>query len=298
MTSSITIVTAFFDIGRGNWTTENGYSPYFHRTSQTYLDYFKNLATLENDMVIFTSKEFEDKIRKIRGERPTKIIVMNPVKRLIKLREKIKKIQDSDKFKSLLNKEQSISPEYFSPDYILVCNLKSYFVSKAINLELVKTESVAWVDFGYCRDLKTLNNIVRWDYHFPEEKINFFTIKKGLKVNSLDDVFDKMLNNDVYIIGGAIVGKKEKWNEFSRLVWACQRLTLKRKMIDDDQGIFIMCYYKRNDLIKLNYLGKNNWFYLFKKYNHSQLMLWYIKIKLIIFSKLGNNTENKKSLNS
>ncbi|WP_416054456.1 WlaTC/HtrL family glycosyltransferase [Pectobacterium versatile] len=30
MAPSITIVTAFFDIGRGSWTPENGHTPYFH----------------------------------------------------------------------------------------------------------------------------------------------------------------------------------------------------------------------------------------------------------------------------
>ena len=53
MSSSITIITAFFDIGRGNWSYN------YPRSEQEYINYFENLATLENEMVIFTSKKYE-----------------------------------------------------------------------------------------------------------------------------------------------------------------------------------------------------------------------------------------------
>ncbi|MBD5709322.1 WlaTC/HtrL family glycosyltransferase, partial [Citrobacter freundii] len=55
MNSSITIVTAFFDIGRGDWTSNKGFSPHLERTADTYIQYFENLSKLDNDMVIFTS---------------------------------------------------------------------------------------------------------------------------------------------------------------------------------------------------------------------------------------------------
>ncbi|WP_431888135.1 protein YibB [Pectobacterium colocasium] len=271
MAPSITIVTAFFDIGRGNWTPENGHTPYFHRTTDTYFEYFNNLARLDNNMVIFTSNEFKDRIKEIRGEKPTEIIVLDYKNKLNRLRNKVSKIQKSTEFKTKLNKEQSISPEYFSPDYVIVCNLKSYFVAKSISMGLIETDFAAWIDFGYCRNEKVLNGLTQWNYLFNREKIHFFTINKNLEVNSLDSVFDKMFNNEVFIIGGAIVGTKDKWNEFFNLVWRCQKLTLQEKIIDDDQGIFIMCYYKNKDLIQLNYLGKNNWFNLFRKYNQKSL---------------------------
>lgn len=72
MYQDITIVTAFFDIGRGSWNSGN-----FKRTSEDYLNYFKYLATLENEMVIFTSIEYADKIQEIRGSLPTKIITLD-----------------------------------------------------------------------------------------------------------------------------------------------------------------------------------------------------------------------------
>ncbi|ECV9876617.1 hypothetical protein AVM38_004513, partial [Salmonella enterica subsp. enterica serovar Cerro] len=53
--TTITIVTAYFDIGRSHWTSQNGFAPRIERTTDEYMDWFSNLAQLENDMVIFTS---------------------------------------------------------------------------------------------------------------------------------------------------------------------------------------------------------------------------------------------------
>lgn len=61
MTHEVSIVTAFFDIGRGNWQG-------FARSNQQYLDWFKNLARLKNEMVIFTEPKFADAIVDMRKE--------------------------------------------------------------------------------------------------------------------------------------------------------------------------------------------------------------------------------------
>ncbi len=63
MNSSITIVTAFFDIGRGSWTSDKGFSPHLERTSDSYIEYFKNLSELDNDMIIFTSNDLKPKLK-------------------------------------------------------------------------------------------------------------------------------------------------------------------------------------------------------------------------------------------
>ena len=49
---SISIVTAFFDIGRGDWTPDKGLPHYLHRTTDTYIERFGHLATLENEITV------------------------------------------------------------------------------------------------------------------------------------------------------------------------------------------------------------------------------------------------------
>ncbi|MDI9723937.1 WlaTC/HtrL family glycosyltransferase [Acinetobacter baumannii] len=48
MNKKITVVTAFFDIGRENWTVEKGFPDYLFRTPDSYINYFKYLALLNN----------------------------------------------------------------------------------------------------------------------------------------------------------------------------------------------------------------------------------------------------------
>ena len=65
-----------------------------------------------------------------------------------------------------------------------------------------------------------------------------------------------MIGNHVYIIGGAIVGSQHKWKEFYKLVLESQKITLNNNIVDDDQGIFVMCYYKRPDLFQPKLSGE------------------------------------------
>ena len=146
-------------------------------------------------------------------------------------------------------------------------------------------DMVAWVDFGYCRSADVTRGLSRWDYPFDRNKVNFFTVKKGLIVKTIHQVFDHMINNRSYIIGGAIVATQKKWKEFYKLVCQCQIKTLRNNIVDDDQGVFIMCYYYNPKLIKLNYLGKNRWFNLFKLFGRKDVITLLRRLKVSLIGK-------------
>lgn len=285
MNSSITIVTAFFDIGRGNWTSEKGFAPYLERKSETYIEYFKNLSTLENEMIIFTSSDLKPKIEKIREGKPTTVVTLDINKKFKNIKKRINDIQSSDEFKAKIEERQLRNPEYWSADYVLVCNLKSYFIKKAIDLKLINNEMIAWVDFGYCRTKEMTRGLSEWSYPFDKNKINLFTIKRWLNPKSINQVYDYMIKNRSFIIGGAIVATQENWLKFYNLVCRCQVQTLKHKIVDDDQGIFIMCYYYKPELMKLNYLGKNRWLYLFRMFGKKDLKTLLLRSKILLRGK-------------
>lgn len=270
MNSSTTIVTAYFDIGRGEWTSNKGFREKLARSVDVYFNYFERLAALENAMVIFTSPELKSRVEAIRHGKPTKIITIDIKKKFKNIRARIEKIQLDESFTSKLETHQLKNPEYWSPDYVLVCNLKSYFVKKAIESGAVKTPLVAWVDFGYCRKENVTRGLNVWNYPFDPNKMHLFTIKKGLSVTSMQQAFDFMIGNHVHIIGGALVGSQEKWKEFYQLVFQSQKITLANNIVDDDQGIFVMCYYKKPDLFALNYLGHGKWFDLFRCFKRTR----------------------------
>lgn len=275
---SITIITAFFDIGRGNWSVENGYPSYLGRSTEKYFKYFSHLAQLKNNMVIFTSSDYVDKIREIRGSKPTTIIDISLDNKFSACKKLISEIQQSEKFKKNIDIEQLKNPEYWSAEYVLVNNLKSYFVKKAIKDGLVDTLLAAWVDFGYCRNLKTLNKIQTWDFSFSPEKVHFFSIKKSFEINQ-NNVSYAIFNNQAFIIGGVIVAAPEKWLTFSSLVYQCQIDMLNQHIVDDDQGVYLAALLKQPELFEIHYLGEDQWFDVFKRYADQKQLVFLERMK-------------------
>ena len=141
----ISIVTAFFDIGRGEIGEE--YPDYLRRTNDKYFEHFSRLAVLENEMVVFTSEEHRNRIMKLREGKPTKVIITELKKKFRRQIKAIEKVQKSEEFRNRVNKDMLINIEYWSPEYVLINNLKTYFVNYAIRKKLVSGEQVAWVDF-------------------------------------------------------------------------------------------------------------------------------------------------------
>lgn len=276
--SNITIITAFFDIGRGEISTEY-YPSYLKRTVDTYFDYFDNLSRLDNDMIIFTSKEFEQRILDIRQGKNTKVIIFDFKNKLSYHRKLISNIQNNPNFINKINPEQRKNIEYWSADYVMINNMKALFVNMAIQQGLT-AQQIAWVDFGYVRDLDALNHIKEWRHDFNPEKVHFFSINNNIKdIKNFDQVTDFIFNNKVYLIGGCIVATPKKWQEFLALLHACQKELMKKNIIDDDQGLYVMCLYKKPNLFQINFLGKNKWFDLFKKYDKTTKISPLEKIK-------------------
>lgn len=262
--SDITITTAFFDIGRGNWTPDKGLPHYLHRTNQTYLERFGYMAKLENPMVVFTSKEFVSDIRFLRQDRPTDIFTIDFQDNFKDLREKISKVQKSKEFQSKINPRECRNPEYWNADYVTVNTLKSSFITKAIENDVVSTDLVAWMDFGYCREESTLNGVKKWKYPFDKNKIHFFNIKEWVPNTYISDV---IFNNDVHITGPCIVAGKEMWFTLEKLVHHSINELMKNNLVDDDQTLLLMSYLQKPELFELHPVSKSDWFVAFKEFS-------------------------------
>ncbi len=275
--TDIGIVTAFFDIGRGSWTKDKGYSEHLLRTNENYINYFKQLAKLDNEMVVYTSKEFVDTVYQIRGGggKTTHVITVDLDKEFKSALEKISSIQKNQKFIDKIPVNQRKNPEYWSPYYILVTNLKSYFVTRTIKEELLTPNQIAWVDFGYCRDADVLGNITHWQYNFKPNYLHLFALKRPYLFANIKNprfpytkkqALKFIFHNKKGIIGGVIVGNKDVWLKFHTMVSEVQTELMNNLIVDDDQGVYIYTFVQNQDLFKLNYLGRSpagkkyNWF--------------------------------------
>jgi protein YibB len=264
--NDITIVTAFFDIGRGDWTPDKGLPHYLQRTTKTYLERFGHMAKLENNMVVYTSKELLPEVEFLRQDRPTEILTLDFDNSFKELRESISKIQKDSNYQSKIDPMHVRNPEYWSANYVLVNLLKSSFVNRAIETNLIKDDLVAWLDFGYCRDESTLNKVKKWSYPFNKDKIHFFNIKDFKEGSYIQDI---IANNDVHITGPCIVAGKEMWPVLENLVYHNTRELIKNNLIDDDQTLLLMSYLAKPELFELHKVSNDDWFIVFKDYNET-----------------------------
>jgi protein YibB len=266
--NEISIVTAFFDIGRGEWTPEKGLPHYLQRTTDTYFERFANMASLDNTIVVYTSEELADKVWEIRKDKieKTVVITIDFEDEFNDYREKIKKVQSNPEFLAKINPSQVKNPEYWSSDYVLVNFLKSHFVNHAIGAGIIDTDLVAWLDFGYCREASTLNGVELWQYPFNKDKIHLFNIKEFNPETTITNIIS---NNDVHITGPCIVASKEMWTELERLMNQSFDELISKDLIDDDQTLLLMSSLIEPDKFELHPISANDWFIAFRKYNEN-----------------------------
>lgn len=261
--NDITIVTAFFDIGRGDWTPDKGLPHYLQRTTDTYIERFSYMAKLENDMIVITSSDLVDKIKPLVNKN-TSIITLDFNQSFNNMRDKIKSVQSSPEFQNKINPAQIRNPEYWNADYVLVNLLKSHFVN--IAEPVIRTDLISWMDFGYCRNIETLNGITHWKYPFDKKKIHFFNIKQWKEGTYIQDV---IANNDVHITGPCIIASKDNWKVLEYLIQHSAQELLKVNLIDDDQTLLLMSYLQKPELFELHPVSSNDWFVAFKDYNET-----------------------------
>jgi len=268
--SDITIVTAFFDIGRGDWTPDKGLPHYLQRSTDEYIKRFSYLASLDNDMVIYTSKELEATIAECRKgkEDKTAILVVDYENEFKDLKNSVDRIQKSKEFQSKIHPSQISNPEYWNKDYVIINWLKTFFVNHAIRSGNINTELSAWIDFGYCRSIDTLGGATKWEYDFNPEKIHLFNYKE---FDTSRTILDVISTNDVHILGAKIVAGIQAWDIMHQLMAHSAQELIKNDLIDDDQTLMLISSLLKPEYFELHKIPDHQQgldpFIIFKDYN-------------------------------
>jgi protein YibB len=260
----VTIVTAFVDIGRGDWEGTKNDKPiphYIKRDTETYLKRFERLTELKNPIVCFTQSKFIERILCMRKD--IKVINIDDIfEQGSILMDSIKKVQQDPHFINFVSNPSN--PEYWSPEYVAINLFKSVFLTQAIDNDLVETDTCAWIDFGYCRPETHCPPGMEWKFD-TGGLINLFCMNPNVDEKP---IFEIVKTNDVYMQGCHIVAPKKLWITLRDLININLSNLFNVGLVDDDQTLLLMAYRSQPDLFKLNKADPNDWFTIFRDFNH------------------------------
>jgi protein YibB len=256
-----TLVTALYDIGRGNWT------PPFNRSHEKYFTYFSNILSLDSYIVIFIDKKDNDRILEIRKQhdpllKKTHIInySFEELEAYIRFFDKAKKVMCADFFKS--NIEGKDTPEALFPEYNIINFNKVSFVSEAIHKNVFNTEYFMWIDAGFHHDGYP-KRCLGLNYpssskieQYVKNTVNFLLLEDNINLRSYFDA-------RVPIAGSMFVGNKQALLELKELCFNVIDEFLINGAINDDQTIYAYAYQKNKNLFSF---VRGNWwdnFYFF-----------------------------------
>jgi protein YibB len=269
-----TVVTAFYDLGRGTWPAVvrgRTLPAYQHRTVDEYFACFARLAALRNDMVIFTPPAFADRVRALRRTQApdsrTDVIAIAPIE------DEYPALVDrlSDRMEAMYAYapgylQAPYLPEYWHPRYVLVNVAKAAFVCRAYEEAVVdRCALAAWIDFGYCRDDRAVPQSRRWSYDFGPDKMHLFALREP---DVKRPIFDVVRSGDVYIMGCHMVGDRRAWQRLCARNFTNVEILMKCGLVDDDQTVLLMSYLDAPDDVELHRMRLDaGWFVILTAFN-------------------------------
>lgn len=264
MSDLVTIVTAFVDIGRDKWEGKKNNHPipsYIKRDKDTYFERFARLAKIKNPIIVFAKSEDFERLKEIRSDL-TLVAIDSVFEDHTHLVEKIKSIQQDPYFVNFV--AHPSAPEYWSPEYVTINLMKSFFVSYAVEQKLSDAATWAWIDFGYVRDDTFCPPDLEWKFD-TQNKINLFCINP---LTHTKPIFEIVKTGEVFIQGCHIVAPRNQWEVLKNLVAQGMSNLFNIGLVDDDQTILLMAYRSAPDLFNINKVDPKDWFVIFKEFNH------------------------------
>lgn len=246
----ITLVTDFFDIGRGQDKNKD-----LRRTAQRYFDEFKRWARIQNTLVVYTDSDSAEIIKGIRaeyglGEKTIIIQIDNLFELVPGLLPKLEKISHNKDFLNFryLPEASSNNPKY---DYLWM--MKYYFMNDAYERGLL-SENVVWMDFGFDHGGITYSDAE--DYNFLWE----YDFKNKIHISCLHDPdsvigLQSLQFQDDCVMGCMYGLSRELVPTFWKLVRNAMEALLMLDCVDDDQQLVLMAYKARPELFTVHVTG-------------------------------------------
>ena len=254
---SILFVSAFKDIGRGDWFL-------FNRTTDQYINWFLHVATkIEYPCIVFVEESVKIKLNQHKLSPHVIILDMNSVSTFYtRFLEKETHIIKSKQFLEKIPFYRQVYPETQSAEYNLVNHSKINYVRHAKQL-YPHYDFYSWIDFGMFRDSTMIPKNLSIK-EFPPSKIIFQSVKSpSQRISALD----MLSSDDIYITGPSYVLPHSLVETYESLYEKKLLELHKQSIVDDDQSIVLQLFYDQPQLFHL--YQDTTWFKLFKLLPHS-----------------------------
>lgn len=273
LNNDITIVTAFFDIGRHKWTdTEFNRSINFYTESfLSYLDYdYKMICYvddryIDNIIINYNNSKFQNKIfipinqqwldnniyawQNINIER--EILKSKEYKDILQLRLPLMYPNGIPE----INRRNHLFPENEFAEYNVINHSKIDFIQHAISNKLINTTYTSWCDFGY---FKSQHNCDKTTYpknildinKFTKNKMNF--VLNNPIINEDYNMIYTLIIARVVFTGTFFCGPTNLMYKLQELYHECNNELHNNNISDDDQHVYLRCYIKNPELFELH----------------------------------------------
>lgn len=267
MDNDITMVTSFYDIGRGKWNNE------FIRSSQYYIQSFFKYLNYPYKMICFIDDRYIDEIisEYIKSKYRNKIFIPINKEWLIEnIRawrnyERESTIINGDDYQNYIKKERMrlIPPQYFNvdkningylfpenvyPEYNLINHSKVDFMMYAKKCGFIKTTMICWSDFGFfysqCKTNETYPINILDVNKIPDNKMMILSERPIIECDY--NMFSTLIYAPPVLRGSFMTIPIKLLDKIQDLYHVCIDELYDNNICDDDQHVFIRCICKSN----------------------------------------------------
>jgi hypothetical protein len=255
--SKITLVTGIWDIGRNN-LSDGWARPFNH-----YLEKFKQLLSIDENLIIFGDSELEEFVFKHRSQKNTQFI--NRSNSWFKNNDyfdKIQKIRNDENWSKLANwlsDSTQAKLEMYNP---LVMS-KMFLLHDAKILDKFDSEFLFWIDGGltntvhpgYFTHDKVLDKLEKYITKFSFICFPYEADKEihGFEIKKLNELSNSNVNKVAR--GGFFGGPKETIGDINNIYYNLLLSTLNAGYMGTEESLFTIITYKHSDII--NYFEIN-----------------------------------------
>ena len=263
--SSITLVTAFLDIGRSTWQT-----PY-ERNTIHYLNSAKQFFSYDYEMIMFVDERFVNLLEGWKASSPfghSKTIIaidqawLHQHCHCWRQLERERQIMDSYGYQFLVGERILRQyPENTCAEYNMINHCKIDMICHAIDEHLVPSSHVGWVDFGYFHSILGNDPTA-----FPTNTLDArrlhpskmsFCLCHELE-ESDQDVIHTLCHAPERFTGSFFAGPTRLMHAFQRLYHQVLSEFHDANLCDDDRHLYLRVFWKDPDMFQL-YVDDTRW---------------------------------------